>query len=535
MAALCAACQGLGRARSAAAIALVVSLLFTYPAQAQTPERLIPPEVVQRIAELLDRNDLAAAKSAVTSALRQYAEDPALHNFAGVIDAQQGAYESAESHFQTAIRLAPRAVPPYENLGRLYQEHAGVDPAARTQALDIYRRLLEFDPTNAEALYQSAFLLMLDGKFAQSRAFTERLPPDVLHRPQTLAVLATDRAGLGDTHGAATAVAELSNHPDLSVADVMAVQPALDRLKDDGVMRTMLEALDRRGLASPDVLLRLGGLHMQHQRFAEARAVLERAAVTGPSVPILVELARAADKLGDHEGALGYLAHARTLDPNNSGVHLLFGIVCVEMNLVAEAYESLKKAVTLDPENPFINYAMGAVSIHRHEPAEALPYFEKYIRLKPDDSRGRLALGVARFYSNQFVEARQDLQQATQSPETAVGAHYFLARIARQDNDLAMARQEIDETIRRNSQFADAWAERGLIQTRAGQYKEAEESLSKALAIDPENYQATVNLTALYGRTKDPRREAQVAALAALQEKREQRAQEFLRMIEVVP
>jgi tetratricopeptide (TPR) repeat protein len=175
------------------------------------------------------------------------------------------------------------------------------------------------------------------------------------------------------------------------------------------------------------------------------------------------------------------------------------------------------------------------VSIHRHEPAEALPYFEKYIRLNPEDPRGRLALGVARFYSSQFVEAGQDLQQAKRFPETAVGAHYFLARIARQDNDLDRARQEIDEALRGKSDFADAWAELGLIQTRGGQYKEAEESLSRALGIDPENYPATVNLTALYGRTKDPRREAQAAKLAALQETREKRAQEFLRMIEVVP
>ena len=57
----------------------------------------------------------------------------------------------------------------------------------------------------------------------------------------------------------------------------------------------------------------------------------------------------------------------------------------------------------------------------------------------------------------------------------------------------------------------------------------------RALQLDPENYLATVNLTALYNRTKDPRREAQAARLAALQQKREERAQDFLRIIEVVP
>ena len=48
--------------------------------------------------------------------------DPLLHNLAGVIAAQQGAFEAAESHFQTTIRLAPKGPAAYENLGRFKGE-----------------------------------------------------------------------------------------------------------------------------------------------------------------------------------------------------------------------------------------------------------------------------------------------------------------------------------------------------------------------------------------------------------------------------
>jgi Flp pilus assembly protein TadD len=85
-------------------------------------------------------------------------------------------------------------------------------------------------------------------------------------------------------------------------------------------------------------------------------------------VPLLIELARTAFKAGDPKGALGYLAHARELEPTDAAVHFLFGIVCVELNLGAEAHDSLAKAVALAPDNPDINYAMGAVSLHRHDP-----------------------------------------------------------------------------------------------------------------------------------------------------------------------
>ena len=44
---------------------------------------------------------------------------------------------TAEAHFREAIRLAPRATAPYENLGRLYLEHAAADQEAPRKALEM--------------------------------------------------------------------------------------------------------------------------------------------------------------------------------------------------------------------------------------------------------------------------------------------------------------------------------------------------------------------------------------------------------------
>ena len=491
---------------------------------------------LERIEELLARQDLAGAQAAVDAALRSDPDAPALHNVAGVIAAQQGAFEAAEEHFTRAIAVAPKAAAPYENLGRLYQERSVSDPSARAKAVDVYHRLLAVDPANVEGLYQAGFLLALAGRFDESRGLLHRLPAATRQTPQVLAVLAVVEAGLGGPAGAASLVERLAGHPELTAADVLAVLPAAEHLEDDAIATRMLEALDRRNMARADALVRLGRLHIRHQRFEEARAVLKRVlAAEGPSAPVLTELGRAAARLGEHEEALGYLAHARSLAPDDASIHFLFGIVCVEMNLGAEAYESLKKAVALAPDNAHVNYAMGSVSLHRHDPAEALPYFEKYVRLVPADPRGRFALGAARFYSKDFEGARRDLAQVADRPETKAGAQYFLARIARQSNDAPAARRAIEQALLANPSYADAWAELGLLQTRAGEYAEAERSLQKALSLDGDNYQATVNLTALFTRTRDARLTQQQAKLRALQQKRDHDAQEFLRIIEVVP
>jgi tetratricopeptide (TPR) repeat protein len=507
----------------------------TPPRQASVSSESVD-QLVDRLAALLEQNQLAPAREIVTGALRAYPSNAVLHDIAGVIDAREGATASAERHFRAAISADPRMASAYLNLGRLYQEQARADPAAPRKALDVYQNLLRVDSTNPEGLYQAAYLSATFGDWRYSQDLLSRLPPVVSGRPQALAVATVDAAGLGDRARVDALASTLLAHPELSEQDVLAIVPALHRANDDALLVQMLTALDRRGLTSTQSLRHLGLSHARQNRLAEAREVLERAvrSVDSPAVPMLLDVARVAYKQGDFEGAIRRLARARDLDPQNAQVHFLFGLACIGLNLGSEAYESLKKAVALAPDNPYVNYAMGAVAIHRHEPSEALPYFEAYVRLQPDDPRGRFALGAARFYSNEFEEARADLERAATAPETAAGAHYFLARIARQLNDNERARQEIERALKLNPQHADGWAELGLLQMRSGQYDVAERSLGRALSLDPENYAATANLAALYVRTKDPRRNEQATRLDALQKKRAVAAQEFLRIIQVV-
>ena len=179
---------------------------------------------------------------------------------------------------------------------------------------------------------------------------------------------------------------------------------------------------------------------------------------------------------------------------------------------------------------------MGAVSIHRHEPAEAIPVLREVRRV--ETAAIREACSRSAPHDSTAASSMRPVgscRQLRRERKPRPGAHYFLARIARQANDLETARREVNAAIAANPDYADAWAELGLIQTRSSQYADAEKSLAKALALDPNHYVANVNLTTLYGRTKDPRRDAQAARLKELQEKRAAQAQEFLRIIQVAP
>ena len=412
---------------------MLLALLLLLAGQAPPGPAPLLADLLTRAQERLRASDRAGARRDLTDALRLYPESPAVYNFLGVLEAEEGAYVQAEARFREAMRRAPQHPDAYLNLGRLYQENPGQDGEALRKALAAYQSVLAFAPAHSEAAYQSAVLLHALGEFGRSLDHLNRLPPASQERAQVLALRCADHAGRGDRALADQAAERLLRRPELAEADVRTILPTLAAHGRQDLARGLVEALRARGLASFDDLLLLGRLHEDEGDFDRARKILEEAATARPaSVEVLMRLARVAHEAKDFKGALGYLAHARTLEPGNAGVHFFFGMVCVNLDLGVEAYDSLKEAVRLEPDNPHFNYALGAVALQRRDPAEAIPYFRRYAALKPADTRVFFALGVAAFKSGDFKAARAELAKAVKETDTVAASNYFLARMARE-------------------------------------------------------------------------------------------------------
>jgi len=496
-------------------------------------------ETVRAVQQLIEQGDLKGARNQLTRALKQYPAEPGLHNLLGVAEAQLGNYQLAESSFLRAIQLAPGASGTYLNLGRLYQENSTRDGQAPRKALETYRGLLKYHPTDVEGNYQCALLLQQQGDLRASLDHLARLSAADQQRAQALAVRCADYAALGDFSQATEAASRLLASPELSEPDVLAILPTIEarQSKESADLQLRLvEGLVDRRLASAPALHKLAFLYENRERLDQARQTLERvAALSGPTPDLLLQLARLAHKQRDYQGALGYLAHARDLKPDEAGIHFFFGMVCVQLNLGAEAYESLSRAVSLEPKNAYYNYAMGAVSLQRRGASEAIPYFRKYCDLNPEDPRGGLMLGIAFLESADLESARKELEEAARHHETVVGAHFYLARLARQEGKLPEALQAVEKALAAHPDHADAYAELGLIRFRLREYGPAEKALLRALEVDPDNYSGNFNLLMLYRRIGDRRAEAQARRFEEVKNKRMQKAQDFLRQIEIRP
>jgi len=492
----------------------------------------------QRLAQIqqwIQSGDLGTARTSLAQCLSQSPQDPRLYNLLGIIEAQEKNFTAAESNFERAIQLAPRFTGAYLNLGRLYQEHSD-QPRAREKGLAIYRKLLGFEPNHVEANYQAAWLLNRLGVYADSLAHLARLPAEYQQRSQALALACADNAALGKGALAQAAGTRLLASGDLAEADILPIVPVLVNSHSGVLAAQLLEGLTRRGLASVEAQRQLAGIYETNGRFQDARTTLEKSlAGEPPSSAALSQLARLAYRAGDREAALGYLAHARELDPGNAAVHFFFGMVCVELKLPPEAERSLKEAVRLDPGNAYYNYALGSVLVNSKKSEEAIPLFRKFIELRPNDAHGRFALGVAYFEAYQMADARKEFLATSEQPETRMGAHLYLGRLALREDNLDDALAHLRQAVQANPSAPEAYAELGLVQIRRKEYAAASQTLARALQLAPDDYRSNLHLLILYQRTKDPRAQAQAGRVEQLRSAGEERERMLLRSLRIQP
>jgi Flp pilus assembly protein TadD len=274
----------------------------------------------------------------------------------------------------------------------------------------------------------------------------------------------------------------------------------------------------------------------QTGRLGDARHAIERVAALEPGNKAhLLELARLADAGKDYEGALGYLAHARDLAPEDAQVHFLFAMIAMKLELPVEARASLQRALELHPENPAYNYAMGFVILNTRDAATAAQYFKKFVEAKPRDPQGHYALGIAYFASGDNANSKKEILTAKDNPKTAGGAEYFLGRIARREDNLEDAMLHLRKSIELLPEYPESHTELARIWILKGKLAEAQAELDRALHLDAKSFQANEQLLVLYRRTHNERAAQQAEVVKKLDEDRSRRAELMLRTIEVRP
>jgi hypothetical protein len=102
-------------------------------------------------------------------------------------------------------------------------------------------------------------------------------------------------------------------------------------------------------------------------------------------------------------------------------------------------------------------------------------------------SGGSLTAGIDAMQNGQREKARGEFAKAVNSDPNAATPHVFLARIAREDSDLATARAELDTALRLEPKNAVALREMGLVLFASRQYDLARRFFIRAVQANPQD------------------------------------------------
>lgn len=511
---------------------LITLVLLPASLQCQTIDRM---QAIQRIEDATTAGDLDTASRLTRDALKQYPDDGGLLNLRGVVHARRNELPEARQDFSQAVRLTPTLTPAWQNLARACQMLADKDASALHCAMDSWERVSRLKPGDAEAHASLGLLYEREGQFSRSLSNLQKLPPEIVSQTPNLLLECADLAALERTAEAQKIAKQFGAREDFSEPDFEDARKAFDLPAAASVAVLLLEALDNRHAAGIASLRRLAIAYEQIGRSADARKTLERLAQLDPqNTAHPLELARLADISKDYEGALGYLAHARDLDPQNPRINFLFAMIAAKMELPIEARRSLERALAIDPDNPEYNYAMGAVILATRDAATASDYIEKFVKARPANPSGHFALGVAYFASGDYDRAQSEMLQLETGPKAA-GADYFLGRMARLEGHPDEALHRLQKSIELMPSFAGSHTELARVYMQEGDLQKAHAELDVAVKLDPQSFQANSQLLILYRRTHDARAAQQQQLLTKLDEERSRRAELMLRTVEFRP
>jgi len=530
---VCATCSS-RRSRGSSFAFLVVVLLahhgFAQKKNASYQETLL------RIQQQIESGNLDGARAQIGEATKIYPADGGLENLLGVVEIQQGHEKEARQAFKAAIGHDPRLTGAYLNLSRIDMETAATDPGTRAEALRLTEKVLAAEPNNDEANYQAATILAWQQNYQRSLTYLERLSAQARAQVGAEALLCADYAGLGQHEATDKAAAALGANPELTEQDANTCLPALRAARRADLIEAIFTAAATRRTLSPQGLRVLGLAQEAEGKLDQARATLENAfSGDGKSVVILDDLSRIAQAQGDYKGALGYVAHARDLEPGDAHLAYQFGSICAKLGLLGEAKKAIAEALKLDPENPDYNLGMGTVVSFSSDPSQALPYLMKYQSKRPEDPAGMLMLGEAYYRGKDFDSATAWLKRAVAHPSAAPEAHFYLGRIAHQQNRLDDAIAELKQSLTQRPDQADTLAELGQISVTKREFSQASNYLDRAVKLDPDNYGANFGLLQLYARTGDPRRDQQSKRFDEIKKEKEEQNRETMRAIEIRP
>ena len=154
-----------------------------------------------------------------------------------------------------------------------------------------------------------------------------------------------------------------------------------------------------------------------------------------------------------------------------------------------EAY--WQEGLQREPEDARLNDAMGLSYLRKGEFAKAADHFTRAVRRltflnpNPHDGAPYYHLGIARLFQGKAPEAYAAFYKATWNYAWQCAGYYALAATSAQRKDWVIALEQVETSLRTNTENLKARALRAGLLRRLGRTAEAHAVIQESLALDP--------------------------------------------------
>ena len=433
----------------------------------------------------------AEALDAYKIAITLNPDDEMIHHQIGNVYSTRGEHSGAMRHQRQAIALAPQFAAAHYQLGLLYAQDK-----RWTDAISAYHTAYRNDPALVEALYNLAQAYRRAGDTAAAREQMALFQ----ERKAALTPLHKLRGALQRTQGAAERAQILVN---------------IGRfyLKDGHYQKAVSEYQKALGM-DPQSAAAYNGIGVAWtmlEKYEEAVAAQQQALALQP------DFAKAHAGIGlayfrQHktELALKHYRQAITLDPQFLEAHLKIAIILLNQQRYAEATDAYLTVIALNPDDAetyhnlglcYAYQAMGEGNTDQELTTAALAALEKAVDLSLSASSSQPPFLTETYYLIGELQANRGDFSAAEKAYLSSGlpkAYHALAQLSakvasRDKTDskrgvtLETAQRYAQAAIQLDPQVASYYNTLALIEFRRGDYRQAEQAIRKALALEPEN------------------------------------------------
>ena len=296
--------------------------------------------------------------------------------------------------------------------------------AGRLQAAEqIYRQILQVEPTQADAIH---FLGMIASQVGKHEMAVEYMRRAIALKGNVAAF----HYNLGNT---------FKNQGKLDEA-VACYRRALELKPDDA------EALDNLGTA-----------YLDQGRLDEAAACYRRALELKPDfAEVYSNLGVVLKTQGKLDEAVASCSRALELKPEYAGAHCNLGNVLKEQRKLDEAVACYRRALELKPQFVEARINLGVALMDQGNLDEAVACYRRTLELKPDYAEVHVSLGNALKNRGNLDEAVACYQRAIELKPDDADTYYNLGSVLEEIGDLQGAEDSYRSALGRDSRFAVA-------------------------------------------------------------------------------